>query len=74
MRPRLALPSPLTVAAFGLGLVGITMDGWFARSLGSSDAAGRLFLAVGVAAAVVALAIPSASSPAWNARQRKRKK
>jgi hypothetical protein len=49
--------------------VGITMNGWFAPSLGSSDTAGWLFLAVGVAA-VVALAIPSTSSAAWNARQR----
>jgi hypothetical protein len=67
---RVTVPSPLTLAAFGLGTVGFVMNGWFARSLGSSDAAGWLFLAVGVASDVVALAIPSASSAAWSAQQR----
>jgi hypothetical protein len=60
----------LAVAAFGLAGVGITMNGWFARSLGSSDIAGWLFLAVGVAADLVALAIPSCAASQWHARQR----
>lgn len=64
--PRIAL----AVAAFGLAGVGITMNGWFARSLGSSDIAGWLFLAVGVAADLVALAIPSCAASQWHARQR----
>lgn len=46
------------------------MNGWFARSLGSSDAAGWLFLAVGVGADLVALAIPSCAAQLWQARQR----
>jgi hypothetical protein len=58
------------VAAFGLAGVGITMNGWFARSLGSSDIAGWLFLAAGVGADLVALAIPSCAAQLWQARQR----
>jgi hypothetical protein len=60
----------LIAAALGLGAVGITINGWFARSLGSTESAGWLFLAVGVAADLVALAMPSAAAAAWAARQR----
>jgi hypothetical protein len=60
----------LLVAAFTLAGVGISMNGWFARSLGSSEAAGWLFLAVGVAADLVALAMPSCAARLWRARQR----
>ena len=63
-------PALLSVAAIGLGLVGLTVNGWFARSLGSSEAAGWLFLAIGVAADLVALSMPSAAAMAWQARQR----
>lgn len=63
-------PWLLTVAAFGLAAVGVTMNGWFARSLGSSDIAGWLFLAIGVAADMVALAVPSCAARLWEARQR----
>jgi len=35
------------------------MNGWFSRSLGSTDTAGWLFLTIGVAADLVALVIPS---------------
>ncbi len=52
-------PVLLTTAALALGAVGIAINGWFARSLGSSDVAGWLFLAVGVAADLVALVMPS---------------
>ena len=51
----------LRAAAVTLAAVGIAMNGWFARSLGSSDAAGWLFLAIGVAADLVALVAPSCS-------------
>lgn len=60
----------VTLAAFALAGVGITMNGWFARSLGSSDIAGLLFLAIGVAADGVALAIPACCARLWQARQR----
>ena len=46
------------------------MNGWFARSLGSSDVAGWLFLAIGVAADLIALALPSCAARLWQARQR----
>jgi hypothetical protein len=46
---RLLAPLLLRIAALALAVVGITMNGWYGRSLGSSDAAGWLFLAVGVA-------------------------
>ena len=59
----------LTVAAFALAAVGVTMNGWFARSLGSTDIAGWLFLGVGVAADLAALAIPSRAARLWQTRQ-----
>ena len=63
-------PVILSTAALALGAVGITINGWFARSLGSSDVAGWLFLAVGVAADLVALVLPSCAVSLWRTRQR----
>jgi hypothetical protein len=60
----------LTVAALALAIVGMTMNGWFGRSLGSTDASGWLFLAVGVAADLAALTLPSTAARLWQARQR----
>jgi hypothetical protein len=60
----------LSTAAFALAAAGITINGWFARSLGSSDLAGWLFLAIGVAADAVALVMPSCAASLWQARQR----
>ncbi len=60
----------LSTAALALAAVGITINGWFARSLGSSDVAGWLFLAVGVAADLVALVMPSCAAGLWQAGQR----
>ena len=60
----------LSLAAFALAAVGVTMNGWFARSLGSSDVAGWLFFGVGVAADLAALAIPSCAARKWQGRQR----
>ena len=68
--PRHLTPLLLSIAAFALGAVGITINGWFARSLGSSDMAGWLFLAVGVAADLVALVMPSSASGLWQAGHR----
>jgi len=62
-RPRVA-PILLTASAFALAVVGIIMNGWFARSLGSSDIAGLLFPHLGVAADLVALVIPSCAAGA----------
>ena len=55
----------LVAAAFALAGVGITTNGWFARSLGSSDIAGWLFLAIGVAADLAALVMPSCAAGLW---------
>lgn len=63
-------PVLLSVAALALAIVGITINGWFARSLGSSDVAGWLFLAVGVAADLVALVMPSCAAALWRTGQR----
>jgi hypothetical protein len=60
----------LSIAAVALAGVGITMNGLFARSLGSSDIAGWLFLAVGVAADLVALVMPSCAAVLWQAGHR----
>jgi hypothetical protein len=60
----------LVAAALALAGVGITTNGWFARSLGSSDIAGWLFLAIGVAADLAALAMPSCAAGLWHTRQR----
>jgi hypothetical protein len=62
----------LTTAAVGLACVGLTMNAWFARSLGSTDSAGWLFLAVGVAADLAALALPSSAARLWEAQRRGR--
>ena len=63
-------PVLLSIAALALAAVGITINGWFARSLGSSDLAGWLFLAVGVAADLVALVMPSCAANLWRTGQR----
>src|SRR5579863_3953107 len=63
-------PVLLSIAALALAAVGITINGWFARSLGSSNVAGWLFLAVGVAADLVALVMPSCAAALWRTGQR----
>ena len=68
-QPQLA-PTLLTGSALALAVVGMTMNGWFARSLGSSDIAGWLFLAVGVVADLIAFVVPSCAARLWQARQR----
>ncbi|OKO79813.1 hypothetical protein [Bradyrhizobium sp. AS23.2] len=60
----------LTAAAFVLGGAGTTISGSFGQSLGSSDVAGGLYLAVGVAADLIVFAVPSKSVQLWRARQR----
>jgi hypothetical protein len=60
----------LAVAAFTLAAVGLTTNGWFAQSLGSSDIAGWLFLAIGVAADLAALVTPICAARLWHIGQR----
>ncbi len=63
-------PVLLSAAALALAGVGIITNGWFARSLGSSDIAGWLFMAIGVAADLVALVMPSCAAGLWQTGQR----
>ncbi|MBR1124942.1 hypothetical protein JQ628_25700 [Bradyrhizobium lablabi] len=60
----------LAAAAFMLAVVGVATNGWFARSLGSSDMAGWLFLAIGVAADLAALVLPICAARLWHTGQR----
>jgi hypothetical protein len=60
----------LAAAALGLAAVGIVINGSFARSLGSTETAGWLFLAVGVATDLVALAAPLCAAHLWGAGRR----
>jgi hypothetical protein len=70
-RPKLYLTSVLLmIAAIALSVLGIAINGSFARSLGSTDLAGWLFLAVGVAADLAALVLPSTAAGLWQAGQR----
>jgi hypothetical protein len=41
------------------------MNGWYAHSLGATEAAGHVFLALGLAADLVALALPSFAAGRW---------
>ena len=52
----------LTAAALALAAVGIVMNGWFARTLGSTDLAGWTFLAIGTANDIVALTVLAAAA------------
>jgi hypothetical protein len=63
-------PVVLSTAALALAAVGVTINGWFARSLGSSDWAGWLFFAIGVATDLVALVMPSCAAGLWQIGQR----
>lgn len=65
---RVVAPMLLTIAALALAVVGVTMNGWFARSLGSTEIASWLFLAIGVAADLVALVMPCCAAGLWQAR------
>jgi hypothetical protein len=69
-RPRSIASYVLVGAALGLAGVGIIINGWFARSLGSTETAGWLFLAIGVATDLVALAAPLCATHLWGAGQR----
>jgi hypothetical protein len=60
----------LTIAAVGLTAVGVAMNGSFAHGLGSNAVSGFLFLTIGVAADLCALAVPSCAASMWQARRR----
>ena len=60
----------LVGTSFALAGVGVTMNGWYAHTLGSSEIAGWVFTAIGIAADAMALALPGAAAIKWQARQR----
>lgn len=62
----------LVGTAFALAAVGIVMNGWYAHTLGSSQIAGWVFAAIGVAADAMALAIPHTAAMHWQASRRTR--
>lgn len=63
-------PVLLMAAALALSAVGVVINGWFARSLGSTEPASWLFLAVGVAADLATLVLPSTAAGLWHTGQR----
>jgi hypothetical protein len=60
----------LVLAAFGLAIVGVIINGWFAHSLGSTELAGWLFTAVGMAADVASFVLPSCAVRLWRINHR----
>src|SRR5262249_17969112 len=58
-------PLALRVSALALAAVGLSMNAVYARSLGSSDLSGWLFLALGLAADCAALSLPTVAASAW---------
>ena len=68
--PQQLASATLAVAALGLAAVGVTINGWFARSLGSTEVAGWLFAAIGVTADVAALVLPCCAAQLWRTRHR----
>lgn len=60
----------LTAVALALCGVAVTMNALFARSLASTDLSGWLFLALGVAADLVVLTVPSTAAQLWHAGKR----
>jgi hypothetical protein len=63
-------PLILRLAALGLAGVGLAMNATYARSLGSGDLSGYLFLALGLSADCAALALPSVAASAWKLGER----
>ena len=53
-----------------MNVVTTVKNGWFAQSLGSSHVASWMFLAVGVAADLVALVMPTCAARLWQGRHR----
>ena len=60
----------LRLSALALAGVGLSMNAVYARSLGSSDLSGWLFLALGLSADCAALALPTVAASAWRSGNR----
>jgi hypothetical protein len=61
----------LVGSALALAGTGVVINGWYARSLGSTDFAGWLFLGVGVATDAAALALPTWATVIWQRSRRR---
>lgn len=61
------LASVLALLALVIAAVGITINGWFAGSLGKTTEAAALFVALGVTADVLAFLLPAAASRLFQA-------
>jgi hypothetical protein len=68
-RTTILLRLSVALAAIAIALVGGFINAWYARSLGSTEVAGWLFLAVGVSADVAAFALPICAAGLWRNRQ-----
>lgn len=60
----------LVTASLGLAVVGVTVNAWYAASLGASDAAGMLFRAVGICSDLAGLALPAKAAMLWYSGKR----
>jgi hypothetical protein len=68
-RYSIGVRSGLIVVALGMFGVGVTINAWFARSLGSTEFAGWLFLAVGVVSDSGAFVLPRQAEWLWRERR-----
>jgi hypothetical protein len=69
-RPSWLLGAILALLAIVIAAVGITINGWFAGSLGKTAEAAVLFVALGVTADVLAFLLPTVASHLFQARRR----
>lgn len=68
---KLNLPSMILKGiAIVIGAAGLAINAWFARSLGATEIAGALFVAVGMAADAAAFLLPTQAGHLWRAGQR----
>jgi hypothetical protein len=68
-RDNIGVRAGLTVVAIGMLGVGITINAWFARSLGSTEFAGWLFLALGIVSDSAAFILPRQAEWLWRQRR-----
>src|ERR1700719_1321520 len=60
----------LKIIAIVIGVAGLTINAWFASTLGATDIAGMLFVAVGMSADAAAFVLPTQAGHLWQSRRR----